>query len=37
MTSIVISSILGNSNQYVEFESVMMNQKELWSWVKDDA
>mmetsp|Transcript_35712 Transcript_35712/g.64312 ORF Transcript_35712/g.64312 Transcript_35712/m.64312 type:complete len:434 (-) Transcript_35712:354-1655(-) len=30
-------SIWSNSNQYVEFESVMMNQKELWSWVKDDA
>ena len=41
-----LSSILSNTNQYVEFESAMINhylekrsliQRELWSWAKDDA
>lgn len=41
-----LTAILNNKNEYVEFESVMIKhflekrsliQKELWSWVKDDA
>jgi ubiquitin-protein ligase len=41
-----LSSILGNTNQYVEFESAIINhflekrsliQQEVWSWAKDDA
>ena len=41
-----LSSILSNTNQYVEFESAMINhylekrsliRRELWSWAKDDA
>jgi len=40
-----LSSILSNTNQYAEFESIICRhflekryliQKELWSWVKDD-
>lgn len=40
-----LSEILGNTNPYVEFESVMIKhflekrsiiQKELWTWVRDD-
>ena len=41
-----LTSILGNNNEYVEFEPVMIKhflekrsliQKELWSWVKEDS